>query len=110
MGRKTVCYACCYQFITVFIFYAVVLFRYKSIQKFVDFFVSFLVQILCLHGSHDGPEQYVLKHLFYFYVNFSMKIIERVLNPISRYVAIMNAIFSAQRSMVCTYCLSNCHI
>lgn len=56
-------------------------------------------QILCLQGSPDGPEQYVvydcLHDLFVFLLACALKGF-----LLFRYVAIMNAIFSAQRSMV----------
>ena len=66
-------------------------------------------QILCVQGSSDGPEQYVLYNLWKYFIimlYFLYCLVEllllKVFLPFSRYVAIMNSIFSAQRSMVCS--------
>lgn len=55
-------------------------------------------QILCLHGSPDGPGQYVWSEQP---TIFSSSGSPLKLFFLGRYVAVMNAIFSAQRSMVC---------
>ncbi|XP_021284094.1 RNA polymerase II transcription factor B subunit 4 isoform X1 [Herrania umbratica] len=58
-------------------------------------------RILCLQGSPDGPEQYVLFNILSVIYSFLLWLLDSNKGfLLFRYVAIMNAIFSAQRSMV----------
>lgn len=65
-------------------------------------------QILCLQGSPDGPEQYAINE-FLHYMQFIYVIFWLYYLYFCRYVAVMNSIFSAQRSMV-VYTHANIYI